>query len=307
MLAECCERNNNYPAAVFAYKKLITYESDKWDHYYNAGLAYDNQKDSKDSAMAYFYKAGTKANAQAVNFKDVYNNPWYKLFALAKEQNHTDYYITSYDNMKKIAPYNFPKTEDEQYYNLLKELNSNPNAETYSKFGDFLTNSKRYNDAIKKYEKSIEMNPSGKTAVTKKIIQCIKDDAYYTYFDKREYEKSLLRYEDALKYTTSDPEIYSALGTICMDKLTTPDYKKATEYYQKALPLTTGQMEKKDILENIGLCYEKQKDYTNAITYYNKVVALGPNFAKSAHYKLARVYDAKGDAAQALQHRKLSN
>lgn len=293
--------------AIVAYQKLLKYRTEDYVTLYNIGNSFESLKNS-DSAYFYYYKSGKTANTKQIKeYQDKRDQAWYKLFLMAKEKNNDELFIEAYDNMVIIDPNNFPGYEDEQYYSLIKELKTKQTAETYVKFGDFHNNGKRYAAAITAYEKSIQLNPTTKAAIVKKIIKSIKDDAYYTYFDKREYEKSLARYEDALKYTTSDPEIYSALATICMDKLTPSDYKKAIQYYQKSLTLTTSPMEKKDILENIGLCYEQQKDYANAIVYYDKAVAQAPNFAKTAHYKLARVYEAKGDAANTLKHRKLSH
>lgn len=305
MLGESYFKNNQYLEACSAYKSSLNYEPDNWQSLYAVGLCYELSKGSNDSAMYYYHKSGKISNAKNVKYE--YDNAWRKLFDLSKKGNHTDYYLEAYDNMMKID-WNFQNNFTEQEnYNLVKELKTNPTATTYEKYGDFLNKKSQYANAVTAYEKCITLNPSGKKAIVKKISKAIKDDAYYTYFDNRDYEKALTRYQDALKYTTSDPEIYSSIATIQMQKLSPPDYKKAIENYNKALTLTTAQMEKKDILENIGLCYEQQKDYKNAILYYDKVVALGPNFAKSAHYKLSRVYEAMGNTEKALHHKRLSN
>jgi tetratricopeptide (TPR) repeat protein len=255
--------------------------------------------------MYYYHKSGKISNAKNVKYE--YDNAWRKLFDLSKKENHTDYYLEAYDNMMKID-WNFQNNFTEQEnYNLVKEIKSNPTAATYEKYGDFLYKKSRYGEAVKAYEKCASLNPAGKSAMNIKICKAVKDDAYYTYFDKGKYDQALTRYKDALKYTSTDGEIYSAIATIQMQKLSPADYKGAIDNYNKALPLTKGQMEKKDILENIGLCYEQQKDYKNAILYYDKVVALGPNFAKTAHYKLSRVYESMGNAEKALHHKRLSN
>lgn len=291
--------------AIVAFEKLLKYRSQDYNLLYNIATCFEQLKTHNDSAMYYYQKSGTIWSTKKLKYE--YGNPWEKLFELSKIENNVEYYLMSFDTLMKIDWSFQTNFSEKENYDLVKELKTKPTAATYEKQGDFLFKKSQYAASIKAYEKCIELNPTGKAAIIKKIGKSIKDDAYYTYFDKREYEKSLARYQDALKYTTSDPEIYSAIAYIYMDKLSPSDYKKAIEYYQKCLPLTTGQMEKKDILENIGLCYEQQKDYANAIIYYNKAVAQAPNFAKTAHYKLARVYEAKGDAANTLKHRKLSH
>lgn len=305
MLGQSYFKNNQYSEACVAYKNSLNYEPDNWQSMYAIGLCYELSKGSRDSAMYYYHRSGKISNEKNVKYE--YENAWRKLFELSKKENNTDYYLEAYDNMMKID-WNFQNDFTEQEnYKLVKELKTNPTAVTYEKYGDFLAKSSKYASAQSSYEKSLALNPAGKAAINKKICKVIKDDAYYTYFEQRKYDEALARYQDGLKYSTSDPELYSSIATIQMQKLSTPDYKKAVENYNKALTLTTAQMEKKDILENIGLCYEQQKDYKNAITYYDKVVAMGPNYAKSAHYKLSRVYEAMGNAEKALHHKRLSN
>lgn len=88
-----------------------------------------------------------------------------------------------------------------------------------------------------------------------------------------------------------------------MDKLKTPDYKGAIASFQKALNLTNSASVKREIYEYIGSCYDKQKDYANAISNYELGIKQEPNFAKSIHAKLTRVYEAMGNKAKADYHR----
>jgi tetratricopeptide (TPR) repeat protein len=270
---------------------------------------YQHLVKNPDSAMYYYRKSGRVYTGNKVGSNE---NPWYALLEVSGAMYNADYFIEAYEvRDKKWKCYQC--FDDEEKYKMLKNLRDNPSADAYIKLGDELTKKlqfnepwksymSRFNNGVTIYDKAVKLDPTKKAAVNTKIAAGLKEIAG-SYLEDAYYEDALTYYERALKYTQKDPEIYSAIGYIKLEKAKTPDYDAALANYQKALALTTSSMAKKDTYENIGLCYEKKKDYKNAIVWYDKAVATEPNFAKSAHYKLARVYDALGNAEKAKYHR----
>lgn len=306
-LAEWLKNDKKYDEAATYFRKAIALDSTKSSYSFGLAHMYHYLSKNSDSAMYYYRKSGRVYTGEGSQ----YEIPWARQLELSGASYNSDYFIEAYEAMVKLN--NKPGYYDTEKYNMLKGLRDNPTADGYIKLGDELTkklqfNEKwadymvRFNGGVNAYEKAVKLDPTKKAAVNTKIAAGLKEIAG-SYLEDAYYEDALTYYEKALKYTQKDPEIYSAIGYIKLEKAKTPDYDGALANFQKALALTTSSMAKKDTYENIGLCYEKKKDYKNAIVWYDKVVATEPNFAKSAHYKLARVYDALGNAEKAKYHR----
>jgi len=300
-----------YPEAIGFLSKAAHLDTITTIYMYELGYCYEFFIKNIDSAMYCYREAGIRLNR---NNETTYDNGWRKLLELSEITEHVDYYIEAYENMLNIDynhKFNFSAQEK---YALFKEIRDNPTASTFMKIGDTKTekigfNEKidayiiRFDKGIAAYEKAIEIDPTIKDSAYKIMGSKVADHAYYAFFEYGDYEGALTQYQIASKYDPKNPEIYSAIGYIQLEKLDSADYKNAIVNFQKALTLTTGSMEKKDLYENIGLCYEMQKDYKNAIIYYEKGIALEPNFAKSIHFKLTRVYVAMGNTVKADYHR----
>lgn len=306
-LAEWLKNDKKYDEAATYYRKAISIDSTNASYSFDMAYMYQYLVKNADTAMFYYRKSGRVYKGKSTGANE---NPWSALLQLAGSLYSTDYYIEAYDGMSKIQTPGFSYTEK---YDMLKGLRDNPTADAYMKLGDDLTqklqfNEKwqdymaRFNSGVIAYDKAVKLDPTKKTAVNAKIAAGLKEIAS-SYLGDAYYEDALTYYEKALKYTQKDPEIYSGIGYIKLEKAKTPDYDGALANFQKALALTTSSMAKKDTYENIGLCYEKKKDYKNAIIWYDKAVAQEPNFAKSAHFKLARVYETMGNVEKVKYHR----
>lgn len=306
-LAEWLKNDKKFDEAGTYYRKAIAIDSTNASYSFGLAYMYHYQTKKLDSAMYYYRKSGRVYTGKSMSS---YENPWIPLLELSGNAYDTEYFIEAYDGMMKIKQ---PGFEYEEKYNMLKGLRDKPTAEGYMKLGDNLTvkqqfNEKfdvylsRFNSGLNAYDKAVKLDPTKKTAVNTKIAAGLKEIAG-SYFTDGYYEDALIYYNKALNYTQKDPEIYSGVGFIKLEKSKTPDYEGALANFQKALALTTASMAKHDVLENIGLVYERKKDFKNAIVYYDRAIAEQPNFSKSVHFKLARVYDAMGNTEKAKYHR----
>lgn len=307
--------NNNRSAEAVAYlHKAVQSDSTESSVLVNDLAASFEYSGSIDSAMHYYRQSGLLYTKHDEKYR---NSGWLSLLYVAKQADDPRYYTEAFESLAALNPTWYGSGEVLNY-NIYKELRDNPNsADAYIKLGDKKTeklqfNEKwddymaRYEKGVIAYEKAVKLDPSKKKLVDGKLAQVIKEIGN-AYFEDGVYDTALEKYQQALKYSQRDPEVYSAIGFIKLEKLSPADYKGALVNFQKALALTTSSMQKKDHLENIGLCYEKQKDYANAIIYYDKGVAMEPSFAKTLHYKLARVYEAQGNVEKAKHHRRLAS
>jgi len=305
------QNDKKYSEAVSYLNAAVRLDTNKSEYPYGLGRMYELFVQNTDSAMYCYRESGKRFSR---NNEKGYDNGWRKLLEISGEAGNSDYYIEAYEKLLKIDErFEFNYSAKEKY-DLLKEQRDHPTAATYIKVGDEKTKKLQFNESVSScksrfdqgviaYQKAIEMDPTQKAIVNKKLGDAYVDNAYYAFFENGDFEEALKRYELAAKYTPKNPEIYSAIGTIKLDKIATPDYKGAIANFQKALALTTSSTQKKDLYENIGYAYEKQKDYPNAIANYEKGIAQEPNFAKTIHAKLTRLYEAQGNKAKADYHR----
>lgn len=72
----------------------------------------------------------------------------------------------------------------------------------------------------------------------------------YCYSSKKEYKKSIINYEQALKYTTDDDRLNKCNYNIGLNYACLRDYKSAQKYLEKALKLNPNDEEAKELLED---------------------------------------------------------
>jgi tetratricopeptide (TPR) repeat protein len=305
-LAEWLKNEKKYPEAAIYYLNAARIDSTNSIVPYRLAYMYQYQVKNADSAMYYYRESGRRFTKKKENY---YDNGWRALTELAGNLYNTEYFLEAYEN---YSLFSVPSYDLEQKYDLLKGLKNNPTADVYMKLGDELTKKLQFNEkwddymsrfksGVTAYNEAIKLDPARKISVNSKLAAGTKEIAY-AYFEDGYYEDALVYYEESLKYSQKDPEIYSAIGYIQLEKLKSPAYDKALGNFQKALSLTTSSITKKDMYENIGLCYERKNDAKNAIAYYEKGILQEPNYAKSIHAKLARLYNQAGNAAKAKYH-----
>lgn len=151
-------------------------------------------------------------------------------------------------------------------------------------------------NAIKEYQKALELNPKNAEAHLKL--------GFLYYNARRMHEEGMVHYRKALQFNPSDPRIHHDLG---MALLHQRQFDQAIHHLTQALqriPNGLGlQYTAVNMRYHLGQALFHSGKGDDAIHYLNEAVRLAPNHAE-AHYILARILIAKGDAARALLHYK---
>ena len=177
---------------------------------------------------------------------------------------------------------------------------------------------KKYDDAIKSYDKALEINPNDEYTWDGKGV---------SYDELEDYEKAIKCYNKALEINPNDEKVWNNLGN---SSCAIGDYKNALECYIKALEinsnLTVAQNNKKlvlDVLEydeaiksydraleinpkdekvwnNKGMTLSELGDHENAIKCYNKALEINPNDEKYLTNKGISLYEL-GNCENALE------
>ncbi len=161
-------------------------------------------------------------------------------------------------------------TDDKTEKQYLERIKSTPDDDTaYNALGNYYFSKRRYEDAIKQYEKAIAKNEN-------LVYYSNIGDAYN---ELRKWDESILFYEKALNISLDDDIINNKLGVIYYQQR---EYEKAKDYYLAAIRKNPEPL----YYVNIGLNCTEQKRYDEAIQYYENALTINPEYAV-AHAELA--------------------
>jgi tetratricopeptide (TPR) repeat protein len=168
----------------------------------------------------------------------------------------------------------------QEYSNAIKDLSA---ADWYDK-GKAFQQSNNLKDAIKAYDKAIELNP--KYAV-----------AYYNrglaYNDLGNHQQSINDYNKAIEFRPKFAWAYNNRGKVYHEL---GNVQQAISDYNKAIELDPN-----DALayNNRGNAYKALRNYQQAFSDYNKAIELDPKYA-SAYYNRGNAYASLGNYQQAI-------
>jgi len=163
------------------------------------------------------------------------------------------------------------------------------NPDIYYEYGKYLRETGRYDEAIEKLKKALELKPdhSGALILYADLM-----------LDKKEYDEAIAHYEKALTLIQEDPKltarVLTRLGRAYMGK---EDYAKAEELFAQVLEETPDDQE---VLTLMGDALFAQERYADAATYYDKALKAGGVDPK-IQVKLGNAYLEAGELEQASE------
>ncbi|HHT9125137.1 MAG TPA: tetratricopeptide repeat protein [Candidatus Brocadiia bacterium] len=181
-----------------------------------------------------------------------------------------------------LAFYNQQKYEDA--INIFKGVIS-PHAEISFYHGTALIFLSRFEEAIKQYDKALEINPNLADAYLN------RGNAYY---NKGENDRAILDFNKALEINSRYAEAYNNRGSAYDKK---GEYDRAILDFNKALEINPRYAE---AYNNRGVAYKKKGSYDLAISDYNKALEINPRYAE-AYYNRAVAYYYKGEYDKAWE------
>jgi len=170
-------------------------------------------------------------------------------------------------------------------YEKAIELDPN-NADAYNDLGIIYSDIGQYDKAIDYYSKVLEKNPQHKYAI---------HNIGLAYEKKGDIQKAL-EYFKSSDSKTDLAYAYNALGNIYLEQQ--KDYDKALEYYKQAL---VADPDYKYAIRNSGLAYQGKGEIEKALEYYEKSIDIDPEFT-DAYNIIGNIYlDAKNDPDKAIE------
>ncbi len=115
----------------------------------------------------------------------------------------------------------------------------------------------------------------------------IHNELGLAYSNLRAFQKSMIHFNEALKFQPDFPEAYNNLGTLYLLlkkwDLAIDCFRKASSYLLYKTPHFAQ--------NNMGLAYHNKGDYQKAIEHYQKAIELFPSYSP-CYENLARAYEA---------------
>lgn len=197
----------------------------------------------------------------------------------------------SLDIKIKILLNHYFKPNNDKAYTLLDILEKiHPDdAKTYTVYGDFLYNDKKYKEAREKYKLAVEIT---------------KDN--YALWEQLLHVESLLNFtnsmyktsKEALEYFPNQPALYLYFGTTAIKK---EKYNEAIEALLTGMGLVTDKNILFRFYSSLGEAYNHIKDYEKSDEYFLKAIEIHPDDAyvlNNYAYYLALRNENLGKAAE---------
>ncbi len=141
-------------------------------------------------------------------------------------------------------------------------------AKTYSIYGDFLNRDRRIKEAVKKYQKAVELDNSKYTIWNQILV--LEAQA-------NDFEGMIKDSEKALELFPSQPSFYLFNG---LANLQEKNYEKAIESLNSGrLLLVDDKLVEAQFYQYLGEAYHKVEDHKNSDKYYDKYLNIDPNNA----------------------------
>ncbi len=163
------------------------------------------------------------------------------------------------------------------------------NAFAHMDLGVVLTSQGRLDEAIKHYQKALEIHPG--------YSKC-HNNLGFALLRKGQVDEAVVHYQKALEIHPDYAEFHNGLGNALVQK---GQVDEAMVHYQKAIQLKPDYADAHNNLANI---LAKKGQFTEAIVHYQKAIQLNPDYAE-AHYNLGAVFGMRGQLDEAVeQYRK---
>ena len=239
-----------------------------------------------------------------------------------------DYYKKSIELYPTAEAYNnlayaltkLKTSNDTAVIQLLKEsISLKPgNYKAYLNIGDIYFIKKDYNEALKYYQKALDVNPKfsaahlgigiiderlGRTsAALERYRTALKFDplnreALYSlgtlYLNTAQYVNAIITLERLISLSANNPDVYYNLG-LCYYYI--GDYKKAMEAYQQSLKINPY---KADVHNSMGVSLLMMGEVDRAMEEYAVTIRIDPKFAQ-AYGNMGLVYKQMGEKDKAI-------
>ena len=196
-----------------------------------------------------------------------------------------------------------PKQAEEIYQFLLQQTtDETKNGWLYCRLGSCKQDQADYEEAIRLYKKSIEINEIYSS--NHPDLAILYNNIGLVYNDTGEYVKALSYYEKALairqrSLPTNHPDLAQSYNNIGLVYYNMGEYAKALWYYENALTiqqqsLPTNHPNLAGSYHNIGLVYCNMAEYAKALSYCEKAIAIQQQSLSHNHPDLAMSYNNIG-------------
>jgi len=147
----------------------------------------------------------------------------------------------------------------------------------YNNLGFYLSNQGRSEEAMKYYEKSLEINPNYEDAL---------NNLGYALAGQKRYPEAIAKYEAALRIRPNHVEVHNNLGNALSEMGRIPE---AIEHYRFVL---AHKPDHADAHNNLGIALAMQGHLDEAIDHFHAALRYKPNYA-SAHSNLGNALAAQ--------------
>lgn len=298
------KRLNRYEEALRDYQRASEIDPENPYPYNNMGVIYENWEEF-DKAYSYYKKAiEYMADSKNTIF---YNNTIIILKKMRKFEEALRYCDEAIEKLPLEHIFHYRKAEllkvmrryDEAIneYNIGLEFENADKADYYDEIGDCYKSLEKYDEALKYYEKVLEIKPNHS-------FEYRQIGNVYRF--KEEYHKAIEYFLKQLTINDSNPYTYTCL-VMAYKNL---DDKENAEKYNKIALEKYIERNNGTIFDasEIGRCYKEMNKYDEAVIYLNKCLNMRAcascevDECYEAYHLLGEVYEEQGKDEEAYEY-----
>jgi len=195
-----------------------------------------------------------------------------------------------------LAAYRYDRGEIEQAAELLQRIVRDPSEDRGHKapalnlLGLILFDQRKYDEAVIKYQKAIELDPEHASPAYNNWGLLLND--------QNKYDEAAARYRKAIEL---DPKYAPTYGNLGLVLYVQERYNEAAAMYRKAIELDP---KDPDAYRDLGDVLEAQEKYDEAVAQYKKAIDLNPEDATAYNNWGLVLYDQKKYDEAAATYRK---
>jgi Tfp pilus assembly protein PilF len=189
----------------------------------------------------------------------------------------------------------FDKAE-QVYETLLRQTtDEDKKAPIYGQLGWTKYDQGEYTEALKFYEKALEIYKRTRSTTDLDLARCYNDIGV-VYDNMGKYSKALSSYEKALgirqqSLPSNHPDLAGSYNNIGLVYTSMGEYPKALSSHEKVLEISKQSLRPHhsnlaDTYDNLGLTYERMNNYSKGCWYYERAANIGQRSLPSNHPNL---------------------
>lgn len=289
-LAELYFKKQEYELAIKKYVAVIKINPEFIQAYINLGQAYAMVNNLEKATLAYNKvleiepdNSTAKSNLALITFKEGKKDlAFSQLMKLAEGESNENALVHKYLGIMLLEKGKI----DDAIERFMKSIDINPtDADTFVNLGVCFHKMNNLKRAVKDYRKAVELDPRNLVALKNLAL---------LYYDSEQIREAVEIYEMVMKLEPNSKTVYKTLAHAYRR---IGEIEKAIDMYKKHLENSP---EDPEALLNVAVSYFEKERLIKAIEIFNNLSKVDKSYTNMCNFYLSKIYQKNGQITKAL-------